>query len=291
MKINSEVVLDPPRPAASVLLVRDSAQGPEVFLIRRHSQSDVLGGAYVFPGGKVDLADAQPECLERLCGTRERLHDLLGEPDVDAQTAASMFYAAARETFEECGVLLARAGSGALQQRALALLRGGRHFTEVIGELDLKVDTDSLATWSRWITPRVPSVTNKRFDTRFFVAAMPPDQQPAHDNHEASESEWMRPRVALERYWAKQIAFAPPQIMTMAHLARFGSVDAIVGHARSSPAPLIRPEPFDLDGVRTLAYPGDERHPERERVMPGPLRLSFRNGRFEPAGGFEGYFT
>jgi 8-oxo-dGTP pyrophosphatase MutT (NUDIX family) len=290
MKLNNETVTTPPRPAATVLLLRDTADGPEVFMIRRHDASDVLGGAYVFPGGKVDRADAEPESLQRLEGDPRRMHEVLGEDGLDPAGAAALFFAAARETFEECGVLLAKAAGTVHQHRGRELLREGRGFAETVGQMALAIEAASLLPWSRWITPRVPSVMNKRFDTRFFVTAMPPGQQPAHDNHEASESEWMRPRVALDRYWARELALAPPQIMTLAHLSRYARVSDILGAAAGRPPPTIEPEPFDVDGTRVIAYPGDARHPTARRAMPGPTRLAFRSGRFEPEGGFDAFF-
>ena len=104
MEINSEVVSTPPVAAATVVMLRDSEQGLEVFLIQRHTASAVLGGAYVFPGGKVDESDAQLDPAAHLDQTPDALHAALGEPDLDAQTAVSLYVAALREAFEESGV-------------------------------------------------------------------------------------------------------------------------------------------------------------------------------------------
>jgi len=131
----------------------------------------------------------------------------------------------------------------------------------------------------------VPSVTNKRFDTRFFLARAPTDQIAAHDNHETTESVWLAPREALTRYWAGQIELAPPQIMSLSHLNRYDSAASALAAARSQKPPTIQPEPFDQEGMRVICYPGDERHSMPERALPGPTRLHFRNRRFEPVGG------
>ena len=101
---------------------------------------------------------------------------------------------------------------------------------------------------------------------------------------------WQRPRDALERYWAREIDLVAPQIMSLAHFTRFASVNDILAEARRRPPPTIQPEPYPMEGGRMVAYPGDEKHPVRERAMPGPTRLYFRQGRFEPEGGFEALF-
>ena len=114
--------------------------------------------------------------------------------------------------------------------------------------------------WSRWITPQVPSVMRKRFDTRFFVAAMPRHQTAQHDEHEATACVWLTPRTALSRYWAKDIELAPPQIMSLVHLLDFDSVRSVLQAACAQPPPLIEPESFEQDGTRVVCYPGDPRH-------------------------------
>lgn len=291
MELNSEVITSAPRAAATVVMLRDTAHGLEVFLLKRHSLSDVLGGAYVFPGGKLDAADAELDAAAHLDQPAPALHASLGETDTDATTAAGLYVAALREALEESGVLFAQGASAAHAGQASALLREGLSFGDMLARLALRLDTRSVLPWSRWITPRMPSVSNKRFDTRFFVSAVPAGQTARHDNHEATESVWLAPRTALEQYWNGQIQLAPPQIMSLAHLARHGSVASALSDTRQRPPPLIQPEPFDEDGTRVLCYPGDARHPVRQRALPGPTRLYHRNKRFEPAGGFEGLFA
>ena len=278
----------PALPSASVVMLRDGAAGLEVFLLERHGLSDVLGGAYVFPGGKVDREDA--ELNGRLDVAAETLHAALGEPALEPQQAAGLFVAAIREAFEETGVLYADADASAAR-RAWARLREGMHFAEVVDELGLRLHASALAPWSRWITPIVGGVVRKRFDTRFFVAAIPPGQQPRHDEHEAVESVWHTPRAALEQYWAGAIQLAPPQIMGLAHLSRFAGVADVLANARSRTPPTVLPESFELEGSRVVCYPGDDRHSVRQRALPGPTRLCWRNKRFEPEGGFEALFS
>jgi 8-oxo-dGTP pyrophosphatase MutT (NUDIX family) len=295
MQLNSEVITTPPRASATVVLLRDDPQkGLQVFLLRRHTASAVLGGAYVFPGGKLDEADCAPELHASLDASPQALQRALGEPDLPAHIAAGLYVAAVREVLEECGVLYARwHDSQALTHDAVQRqqwqqqLHQGHAFGEVLHRAGLCLDTQHLVPWSRWITPMQPSVTNKRFDTRFFMAVLPRGQQPRHDNIEAIDSVWLSPREALDRYWAGDLPLAPPQIMTLVSLLSHTDTTGVLNHAQQQTPPVILPEPFDDEGVRTLCYPGDPRHSVAQRAMRGPTRLRFVAGRFEPAGGFE----
>ncbi|MDP3700815.1 MAG: NUDIX hydrolase [Hylemonella sp.] len=290
MELNRTVIESPPRDAATVVMLRDASAGLEVFLLRRHSASDVLGGAYVFPGGKIDAEDAA--LIPQLDQPLATLHAALGEPETAAELAASCYVAALREAFEESGVLYAHGARADQVAQATALLREGHGFAELLLQLGLRLDTRSVLPWSRWVTPRMASVSSKRFDTRFFVAAVPSVQTARHDNHEATESVWVTPRAALEQYRDGQIDLAPPQIMSLAHLARHGSVAGILAEARGKRPALVQPEPFDDEhGTRVLCYPGDPRHTVRERALPGPTRLRYQGKRFVPEAGFEALFS
>jgi 8-oxo-dGTP pyrophosphatase MutT (NUDIX family) len=290
MELNSEVITAPPRDAATVVLLRDTAQGLEVFLVKRHGLSDVLGGAYVFPGGKLDGSDAQLDTAAHLDRQPTELHAALGEPDISPVMASALFVAALREAFEESGVLFCDGITPARTADAAQRLRQGAPFNQVLADLSLRLHLGAIAPWSRWITPRMPSVTNKRFDTRFFIAAIPHEQVAAHDNHETTESAWLSPRAALQQYWNREIELAPPQIMSLAHLSRHATVHSAMAEARQKPPPLVLPEPFDDNGERVLCYPGDPKHPVPARALPGPTRLMWRNRRFEPNGGFDALF-
>lgn len=271
-----------PLPSSTVVLLRDGADGLEVFLLQRHAQSEVLGGAYVFPGGKVDAGDA--DWADRLDASPADLRARLGEPDLDATQAAALFVSAVREVFEETGLLLAPVDD-ARAREAWAALREGQDFTALLHPWDVRLAVNQLHPWSRWVTPMISSVARKRFDTRFFVACVPPGREPSHDEHEATASLWLPPRAALRQYWDGRIDLAPPQIMSLVHLARHADVAGVLAAARARTPPCVRPEPFDEDGVRVLAYPGDPAHSQPEQVLPGPTRLRYRNKRFEPDGG------
>ena len=287
MELNSEIPTAPPRHASTVVMLRDTPEGLEVFLVKRHGLSDVLGGAYVFPGGKLDDSDALLDPEAHLDQDPSALHASLGEPQTDVRTAVGLYVAAVREAFEESRVLFTRD----IDTAKAALLRDkATPFNQLLTELQVKLQTRNMLPWSRWITPRMPSITNKRFDTRFFVAAVPAEQEARHDDHEATESVWLRPRTALEQYWNGQIELAPPQIMGLAHLARHPTVDSVMASARAQLPPLILPESFDEAGTRVLCYPGDPAHSVSRRALPGPTRLMYRNRRFEPVDGFEALF-
>jgi 8-oxo-dGTP pyrophosphatase MutT (NUDIX family) len=257
MELNLEATDAPIRASATVVMLRDTPEGLEVFLLKRHGLSDVLGGAYVFPGGKVDASDADEALHAKLDLATDVLHAALHEPDLTVVEATAVFVAALRETYEEAGVQLA---------------------------------ASELVPWSRWVTPAVGGVVRKRFDTRFFIARLPSGQQARHDDHETTDSAWLNPREALRRYWDGDIQLAPPQIMSLAHLSRHARAEEALAAARGRRPPLIHPESFQQDGARVICYPGDERHSQRERALPGPTRLHWLAGRFEPEGGFDALF-
>lgn len=289
MELNRTLIDSPPRDAATVVMLRDAPDGLEVFLLKRAAASDVLAGAYVFPGGKIDGADAA--LIPQLDQPLHALHAALGEAEATLELAASCYVAALREAFEESGVLFAHGATHAQVTQASDLLRQGCGFAEVLTEMGLQLDTGSVLPWSRWVTPRMASVSSKRFDTRFFVAAVPAVQTARHDDYEATASVWLGPLTALEQYRDGLIELAPPQIMSLAHLARHANVASVLAEARGKSPALVQPEPYDDDqGVRVLCYPGDPHHSVRERALPGPTRLRYVDQRFVPEAGFEALF-
>jgi 8-oxo-dGTP pyrophosphatase MutT (NUDIX family) len=290
MELNHQAIETPVRDASTVVLLRDAKAGLEVFLIKRSGLSDVLGGAYVFPGGKLDAADAIEDMPNRLDQTPQALHSALNESALTHHQAAALYVAALREAFEECGVLFAENAGLEVTAQAAQLLKEGGNFADALAQLGLRLQTQHVQPWSRWITPKIASVATKRFDTRFFIAAVPKNQTAVHDNYEATESVWLAPRTALEQYWNNEIALAPPQIMSLAHLSHHGTVASVMAEARSKPPAVIEPEPFDYEGIRTITYPGDPQHSVRQRALPGPTRLRYSNKRFEPINGFEALF-
>lgn len=275
-----------PRAAASVVLLRDAPQGLEVLLQRRHAQSRVLGGLYVFPGGKVDDDDADPAWAPLLDTPAAALTTPLAEPALSPAQAQALYVAAARELWEEAGVALVDAPE---RFRGVARNAAALAWRQALAAAGVRLRTQALRPWSRWITPRHPPVGTPRFDTRFFLARLPAGAHASHDAGEMTDTLWLTPRQALQRYWAREIELIPPQLMGLAELARHADVASAWAAAHRAP-PCILPETFDDDGQRAICYPGDARHPVRERALPGPTRLRWVGGRFEPYDGFEGWF-
>ncbi|HOV19820.1 NUDIX hydrolase [Ottowia sp.] len=290
MQLNDTTIDTPPRDAASVVLLREGASGPEVLLLRRHASSQVLGGAYVFPGGKLERSDSAPATQARLDAPAATLHAALGESALNPDVAAGLFVAALREAFEESGVLLAtqagRPPDAGARQRAVAAIRAGTPFDALLVQHDWQLDSRALAPWSRWITPRRPAMMNRRFDTRFFLAAVPDEQEAQHDDHEVTEARWLKPRTALAQYRDRQIDLAPPQIVSLLHLLPFGSVAAALADARTRPPPLVEPHTLQHGAERMMCYPGDPEYPVAAPALTRPTRLVWRDERFQPPEGF-----
>jgi len=190
-----------------VILLRETQGAFEVFLLRRHRSASFMASSYVFPGGAA-------------------------EPGEDARTAA------VRELFEEAGVLLARdAGkqSETLQVVTQEVLRkrilGGAPAQAVLQLAGLAWSTDALAPWSHWITP---SIEPKRFSARFFIAELPPGQEPMFDATETVDQVWLTPAQALER--SAELALPPPQVRTCWELARHRSIAEVLAAAKARAA-------------------------------------------------------
>ena len=202
-----------------MIVLRQERRGPEVFLLRRHRSASFMASSYVFPGGA-------------------------SEPNEDARTTA------VRELFEEAGVLFAKdigavaetlqvASAGALRKKILA----GNPAAEMLKLSGLAFTPDVLVPWSHWITP---SIEAKRFSARFFVAELPPGQEPQFDDGETVDQVWVTPREAIER--AAELQLPPPQVRTCWELGEYSTIAAIVAAGRAR---------------------GDEPHPIMPRLAPG----------------------
>ena len=180
--------MDPAHPtdSATVIVLRDAGALSEVLLVQRHTRSRAFGGAHVFPGGVVDAADSAPGLhAASLHVSREAAAARLDEP-IEGAVALAFWIAAIRELFEEAGILLATIDGTApafsdpslrtrFHDRRTALLAGDLTFAELVAHERLELATDALEYWSRWITP---VTAPRRYDARFFIARMPPDQEP-----------------------------------------------------------------------------------------------------------------
>src|SRR5688500_16610356 len=173
-----------PRPAAAVLLVRDGAEDLELFMVRRPPDAGAFADVWVFPGGSVHPGDALPLPGETLSadGALRRLTERGGVAPPDGATALALHRTAVRELFEEAGVLLVRPPPEPARVRALREeLRGGTALGAVLERTGLAADLAALTYFSHWVTP---ADRPRRFDTRFFVAALPPGQEAGHCGEE-----------------------------------------------------------------------------------------------------------
>ena len=221
------------RPAATLILLRDTAEGPELFMQRRAPGAAFLGGAYVFPGGALDAADAEARSLERIVG----LTEAQANARLALQAGALAYWvAAARECFEEAGILLAQDESGgpaaperiaALAAHREALNRGELTFAELLARHRLVLAAHEILYYDHWITP---PIRPRRFDTRFFIARAPRAQEGSHDNAEAVNSVWLRPAEALARAGRKEIEIAFATGIVLNQLARFATAQEALAH-------------------------------------------------------------
>jgi 8-oxo-dGTP pyrophosphatase MutT (NUDIX family) len=264
-----------PADSATVIVLREPSPGAcEVLLVERHASSRTLAGAHVFPGGLVDTADSAPDLLAASPYLAPAIAAArLGE-DLAPAAALAFWIAAIRELFEETGILLATAEDTSLDFRdaalaarfrghRMALLMGESSFAELLERERLRLATDRLEYFSRWITPvNAP----RRYDARFFVTELPPGQEPVHDDRETASVTWFAPATALERARAGAITLAPPTVRTLEDLCNLGSTARIIEAARARLFPPVLPKVVDLAGRMTILYPGDAAY---GRVVPG----------------------
>ena len=264
--------------ASTVIVLREADGGLETFLLCRHHQSGFLGGAHVFPGGKVDPSDAEPSWCARVDRPTEEITERLGESDTEV--GLGLLIAAVRETVEEAGVLLASVAEGVDLSATRERLHGGASFWELAGDVDMKIDSTALTPYARWITPKMES---RRFDTRFYIAVLPEEQSASHDGTETTSATWLRPAGAIDDMHAGRIKLAPPTVRTLQWLAQFDDAKSVIVDALSRKPPLVRPRLVTGEDGWFLALPGDPEHPEREPVLPGATRMVFDNGAWRDA--------
>jgi 8-oxo-dGTP pyrophosphatase MutT (NUDIX family) len=222
-----------PRDASTVVLLREGAAGPEVYLMHRHRGMAFAGGYYVFPGGGVDPRDSSPEVGWAGPSPSTWAQTLGCSPEL----ARALVCAAVRETFEESGVLLAGSGPGDLvsdvsgadwEEDRRALEAHELAFSDLLLRRELVVRTDLLTSWSRWVTPRFEP---RRFDTRFFVARLPGAQATRDVSSESDSVLWSPLAEVVRRLAARDIEMLPPTRATCREVAAHPSVDAVVAAA------------------------------------------------------------
>ncbi|MEX0169709.1 NUDIX hydrolase [Streptomyces sp. LMG1-1-1.1] len=256
-----------PRRAATVLLLRDGAEGPEVHMLRRRTSMAFAGGAYAYPGGGVDPRDEQPV---RWAGpSLEVWAGRLGLDD-DAQ-AQAVVCAAVRETFEEAGVLLAGETAdtvvgdttGAEWERDReALVARELSFADFLDRRGLVLRSDLLGAWARWITPEFEQ---RRYDTWFFVAALPAGQLTRDVSGEADRTVWIRPAEAAAGYDRGELMMMPPTISTLRTLESYGAAAEVPAAAGGQDmAPVLAQARLEGDEL-VLSWPG---HEEFTKIIP-----------------------
>ena len=235
-----------PLPAATILLVRDSSDGIEVFMLERHHEIEFAAGALVFPGGKTASHDYNPALAEVSDGAAGL------SPDVCALEVAAI-----REAFEEAGVLIARdaetgelvgeARLGALQPYREQIERGEIGLLDFMRRERLRFACDELVHFAHWITPKSQP---KRFDTHFFLARVPEGQAGQHCGRESVNSLWVRPRIAVTNPAQWKLMF--PTKLNLMKLSRAETVDQALETARAVPPVTVEPWIEDGPGGKLL---------------------------------------
>jgi 8-oxo-dGTP pyrophosphatase MutT (NUDIX family) len=244
--------------AATVLLLRDRPGGPEAYLLRRAASMAFAAGFHAFPGGSLDPRDTElaigwagppPEAWAGWFGC-------------DPAHARALLCAAVRETFEESGVLFAGPDERGVvadttgeewEADRLALVEHRSSLAELLSRRALVLRSDLLAGWSRWVTPEFE---RRRYDTAFFVAALPAGQRARDVSGEADQAVWIRPATAIAEYEAGRAPMLPPTFSTLRAVAGFASAAAATASARERVihpiSPLLRQ---DEDGRFFLDWP------------------------------------
>ncbi len=225
-----------PVPAATLLLLKDTENGPQAFMQQRSYDASFVGGAYVFPGGKLDFEDKDfPD--EYLClPAQNEQRFLFQKPMAKANAVAAL-----RECFEEAGVLLAYDQDQKLlnlndielakkyEQLRGELNAGKLSFVDLCRTQQIKLAFDQLVFFGHWVTPESSS---QRFDTLFFACAMPENQSGSHDDYESIESVWWVADEALSKNDQGEIQLITPTRRSLEHLSTFASSDDFLSHHR-----------------------------------------------------------
>jgi 8-oxo-dGTP pyrophosphatase MutT (NUDIX family) len=258
----------PARPAATVVILRDGPAGLEVFMVVRHHEIDFASGALVFPGGKVDAGD-HAEAWAELA------------PHAGTSAERAFVVAAARETFEEAGLVLARRrgaeallgmeeAHGLVERYRAGLLAGDSTFLDLVRAENLTLATDVMVPFAHWITP---TSQPKRFDTHFLLVAAPVAQLGAHDGAESVEGLWIRPDQAVADADAGTRTLVFPTLMNLKKLSRYATVADAVADTQARPVVTVMPRAERLEGGgRRLHIPAEAGYGVTEVVVGAHIR-------------------
>ncbi|MEV5436686.1 NUDIX hydrolase [Streptomyces sp. NPDC052682] len=249
-----------PKRAATVMLLKDTGGGPVVHMLRRRASMAFAGGAYAYPGGGVDPRDDDRRI--RWAGpTRAWWAHRLG---VDETAAQAIVCAAVRETYEEAGVLLAgptpetvvgdTTGDDWEADRA-ALVARDTSFAEFLDRRGLVLRSDLLGAWTRWITPEFEP---RRYDTWFFVAALPKGQRTRNASTEADRTVWIAPAEAAAGYDKGELLMMPPTIATLRQLLPYGTAAEALAAAQGRDLTPVLASARLENGEVVLSWPGHD---------------------------------
>jgi 8-oxo-dGTP pyrophosphatase MutT (NUDIX family) len=250
-----------PRPAATVLTLRDAPNGYEILMLRRNVRSEFMGGIFVFPGGAVDIEDTDAAVFG--------LNDDVASARLGLERGGLAFYVASlRELFEEAGLLIVCDDEGRerrfttpeeltrLASYRRALNAGETTLSEVLRSEDVCLDLRGVAYLAHWITPVGPP---RRYDTRFFVALAPEGQPATHDANETVADRWMRPVDALAAQRRGEFDMVVPTIRNLEAISDFSTPREVLDFARAlGQVTAIEPRFLERDGAVVIVIPGDE---------------------------------
>jgi 8-oxo-dGTP pyrophosphatase MutT (NUDIX family) len=249
-----------PRRAATVMLLKDGPTGTVVHMLRRRASMAFAGGAYAYPGGGVDPRDDEHH-IHWAGPTRAWWAARLG---VDETTAQAIVCAAVRETYEEAGVLLAGPTPGSVvgdttgaewEADRAALVARDLSFAGFLERRGLVLRSDLLGAWTRWITPEFEP---RRYDTWFFVAALPEGQRTRNASTEADRTVWIRPQDAADGYDKGELLMMPPTIATLRQLTAYGSAAEALAAAPGRDLTPVLAQARLVDGEIVLSWPGHD---------------------------------
>lgn len=267
MKTNDPANSAVPVDSATVIIARHAGEDLEILFVRRNDKHEFMGGYFVFPGGQVDPPDCDPDLWENHCIPVSAMPGLMiQEPALPEPVARGLFMAAIRETFEECGILLAVPESGSAfdftdadtEARFKAYrtrLHGGEiSLKDIAVKERLRFAPGSLIPYAHWITPTSQPL---RYDTRFFLAMLPDGQQAAPDNDELTETLWLNPGVALDMNRTGRISLAPPTLKTVEEISCSQDARELWAAAMQREILPVLPQPYKENGCLGVKLPHD----------------------------------
>ncbi|OGP67569.1 MAG: hypothetical protein A2031_01165 [Deltaproteobacteria bacterium RBG_19FT_COMBO_43_11] len=280
--------------AATVILVRSGISDVwEIFLARRHQKQAFMAGAYVFPGGQLEETDSDPQ-LENYIKTADLFDPcrLLQDNNLPKEKARGLFITAIRETFEEAGILLGGNTAGNFvsfyNEEVLKRFNDYRPdlnasqitLAEIAQKEKILLFPDTLIPYAHWITPEFEKM---RFNTRFFLAQLPPCQTPVADTVELTESLWVTPQKALEMQRERKILLMPPTLKTIEELSAFKDIEELFSATKKK---IIYPILPQLAG-NSLKLPHDPEYSIEAYKRPPnpdePSRIISENGVWKTA--------